>query len=280
MAALNPEISLLPMRARLNAGNAREVVRSYDVVIDATDTFASRYLINDACGLEGKPDVYGSIFRFDGQVSVFAPGGPCYRCLFPEPPPEGGVPTCAEGGVLGALAGIIGTWQANEALKRILGIGESLIGRLLLIDALEARVRTIKLARDAGCALCGDAPTITDVAEIARETCASSGVPELDARELDAFLTEHPDALVLDVREPHEVALGMLERAVHMPASVLEARMHELDSAKTYVVACRVGSKSRWAVGRLRAAGFGRLRHLCDGLLAYGALGEAALEIF
>lgn len=280
MAALNPEISLLALRTRFNAGNARELVRSYDIVVDATDTFSSRYLINDACRLEGKPDVYGSIFRFDGQVSVFAPGGPCYRCLFPEPPPEGSVPTCAEGGVLGALAGMIGTWQASETLKLALGIGKALIGRLTLIDALGARVRTFALARDAGCALCGDAPTITEVADSVPATCEAGGVPDIDARELDAFLAEHRDALVLDVREPHEVVLGMVKGAAHMPASQLEARMHELDSAKTYVVACRVGSKSRWAARRLREAGFGRLRHLRDGLSAYGALDAAEFEVF
>jgi len=280
LSALNPEVSVLALRARFDVGNARELVRSYDIVLDATDTFASRYLINDACRLAGQPDVYGSIFRFDGQVSVFAPGGPCYRCLFPEPPPEGSVPTCAEGGVLGVLAGMIGTWQANEALKLALGIGEPLIGRLALIEALGARVRTLALARDAGCALCGDAPTITDVADSVRPTCEPSGVPDISARELDAFLAEHLDALVLDVREPHEVVLGIVKGATHLPASQLEARMHELDSAKTYVVACRVGIKSRWAAGRLREAGFGRLRHLRDGLSAYGALGAAEFEIF
>jgi molybdopterin/thiamine biosynthesis adenylyltransferase/rhodanese-related sulfurtransferase len=280
MTALNPEVSLLTLCARFDASNARELVRSYDIVVDATDTFSSRYLINDACRLEGKPDVYGSIFRFDGQVSVFAPGGPCYRCLFPEPPPQGGVPTCAEGGVLGVLAGMIGTWQANEVLKLALGIGESLIGRLALIEALGARVRTLALARDVGCALCGDAPTITDAVDCARPTCESSGILDLDVLELDAFLAEHRDALLLDVREPHEVAFGMVKGAAHMPASQLEARMHELDSAKTYVVACRVGTKSRWAVGRLREAGFGRLRHLRDGLSAYAALDAADFEFF
>jgi adenylyltransferase/sulfurtransferase len=258
---------------RLDAGNARELVRLYDVVVDATDTFGARYLINDACRLEGKPDVYGSIFRFDGQVSVFAPGGPCYRCVFPYPPPEGAVPTCAEGGVLGVLAGMVGTWQASEALKLVLGIGRSLAGRLVLLDALDARVREIALDVDPACPLHGDHPTIADVADDAPAAVAppASGVPGLAALELDAFLEAHPAALVLDVREPHEAVLGPAPRSVHVPASLLETRMHELDSAREYVVACRVGVKSRWAAQRLHDAGFRRLHHLSDGLLAYAA---------
>jgi molybdopterin/thiamine biosynthesis adenylyltransferase/rhodanese-related sulfurtransferase len=279
IVALNSEVRVAPMHMRLDASNAREVVREYDVVVDATDTFTSRYLINDACRFEGKPDVYGSIFRFEGQVSVFLSGGPCYRCLFPEPPPEGSVPTCAEGGVLGALAGIVGTWQSGEVLKLLLGIGEPLSGRLLLIDALGARSRACVFVRDPDCALCGDAPVITDVREIRRTALPSKSIPEIDARELDVFLAEHPDAIVLDVREPHETVLGVLDRALYMPVSALESRMSELDSAKMYIVACRVGSKSRWVVERLRDAGFRRLRHLRDGLLAYAALTDG-LEIF
>ena len=161
--ALNPQVAVDAFPIRLEAGNARELVRPYDVVVDATDTFGARYLINDACRLEEKPDVYGSIFRFDGQVSVFVPGGPCYRCVFPEPPPAGSVPTCAEGGVLGALAGLVGTWQATEALKLVLGIGRPLIGRLLLLDALDARTREVALVSDPACPLHGSRPTITDV---------------------------------------------------------------------------------------------------------------------
>jgi len=274
LRALNPQVAVDPFPLRFAAGNARELVRPYDVVVDATDTFGARYLINDACRLEGKPDVYGSIFRFDGQVSVFAPGGPCYRCVFPEPPPEGSVPTCAEGGVLGVLAGLVGTWQASEALKLLLGIGSTLSGRLLLLDALAARVREIALEVDPACPLHGDRPTIFDVAadpEPPPPSPAPAGVPPLAAAGLDAFLAAHPAALVLDVREPHEAALGAAPQSVHVPASVLEARMHELDSAREYVVACRIGAKSRWAAGRLHDAGFRRLRHLEGGLLAYAA---------
>jgi len=270
--ALNPEIALDPIPARIDAGNAREIVRLYDVVLDCTDRFSTRYLINDACALEGKPDVYASIFRFDGQVSVFDAGtGPCYRCLYPEAPPAGSVPTCAEGGVLGVLAGIVGTWQANEALKLVLGIGEPLRGRLLLVDALGAHVREIRFDRDPACALCGAAPSIVDVAE---ETAGDEArdADEIEASGLDAALV---DATLLDVREPHETALGVLAGAVHVPASQLEARMHELDTARTYVVACRVGQKSLWAAARLRDAGFRRIRHLRGGLLAYAALDDA-----
>ena len=275
--ALNPHVAADAIPLRLDARNARDLVRPYDVVVDCTDSFGARYLINDACRLEGKPDVYGSIFRFDGQVSVFAPGGPCYRCIFPEPPPEGSVPTCAEGGVLGVLAGMVGTWQANETLKIVLGIGDSLVGRLVLLDSLGARAREIAVPVDAGCPLHGDAPTIVDVMDVVQLPPAAlrSEVRAVSASELDALLATHPEAVILDVREPHEVVLGAPQRTVHVPASVLEARLHELDSARDYVVACRVGAKSRWAASRLYDAGFRKLYHLDGGLLAYAAYGEA-----
>jgi adenylyltransferase/sulfurtransferase len=279
--ALNPQIAIDALPVRLDAANAREIVRLYDVVVDGTDTFDSRYLINDACVLERKPDVYGSIFRFDGQVSVFGlPGGPCYRCLYPEPPPPELVPNCAEGGVLGVLAGMVGTWQASEALKLVLGIGTSLAGRLVLIDALDARVREVRIARDPACPLCGDAPSLHDVAP------APAAVPndadeggEIAAADLDAVLASDSRARLLDVREPHEAVLGALPGAVMIPAAELEARLSELDMTVHYIVACRVGVKSRWAARRLREAGFGGVRHLRDGLLAYAAL-DAAFAAF
>ncbi len=243
-------------------------MRLYDVVVDCTDRFETRYLVNDACALEDTPDVYGSIFRFDGQVSVFARGrGPCYRCLFPQAPPAGTVPTCAEGGVLGVLAGIVGTMQANEALKLVLGIGEPLIGRLLLVDALGARMREVTIERDPACPLCGTQASITSVvAEPAEDE--PSDVDEIEAALLDDVLR---DAVLLDVREPHEAALGTVERSVHIPASQLPGRLHELNSANRYVVACRVGQKSLWAARLLRDAGFRRILHLRGGLLAYAA---------
>ncbi len=273
---LNPQIAIDPIPVRFTVANARELVRLYDVVVDGTDRFASRYLVNDACVLERKPDVYASIFRFDGQVSVFgAPGGPCYRCLYPEAPPAHLAPTCAEGGVLGVLAGIVGTLQAAEALKMVLGIGTPLVGRLLLVDALDARMREVRVARDPACPLCGDAPTIRDVGTLASDDDAIDGTAadhELAAADLAAFLEREPLARVLDVRDPHEKALGPFPNAIEIPTTELEERMHELDSATPYVVACRVGTKSRWALARLHDAGFTRVYHLSDGLLAYAAL--------
>jgi len=271
LAALNAQVAVDAYPVRFDAHNARDLVRAYDVVVDATDTFGARYLINDAARLEGKPDVYGSIFRFDGQVSVFAPGGPCYRCLFPEAPPEGSVPSCAEGGVLGVLAGIVGTWQANEALKLILGIGEPLVGRLLVVDALGARVREFGIDADPRCALHGAHATIRDVASVPYQTPVADE-DELDVADLDAFLVSHPSAILLDVREPHEAVLAAPAGALAIPASQLEARMHELDATATYVVACRIGANSRWAVTRLHDAGLRRVRHLHGGLLGYALL--------
>jgi len=278
LRALNPQIAIDALATRFDAGNARELVRLADVVVDGSDTFSTRYLVNDACVLEGKPDVHGSIFRFDGQVSVFgAPGGPCYRCLYPESPPEHLVPTCSEGGVLGVLAGMVGTFQANEAIKLILGIGTPLIGRLLLIDALDARVREVRIARDPACPLCGEAPSIAGVGSVPDRAAPPSTVPELDLDGLDAAL--EGGAVLLDVRDLHERALGDVPGAVSLPTTELEARMHELDTAKTFVVACRVGTKSRWAAQRLKEAGFGRVYHLRDGLLALAAR-DAAFDLF
>jgi molybdopterin/thiamine biosynthesis adenylyltransferase/rhodanese-related sulfurtransferase len=278
--ALNPQIKLDPIPVRFTAENARELVRLYDVVVDGTDSFGSRYLVNDACVLEGKPDVYGSIFRFDGQVAIFGgPGGPCYRCLYPQPPPAHLVPSCAEGGVLGVLAGIIGTWQAAEALKLILGIGTPLIGRLLLIDALDARTREVRVVRDPACPLCGDTPSIHALADVPPGAPPPRRVPELAAAELDALLAADPGARVLDVRDAHERILGSVPHAIEIPAGELEARLHELDTARTYIVACRVGAKSRWAAERLRDAGFAKLYHLTDGLLAYAVI-DPAFEMF
>lgn len=268
LAALNPAIAIDALALELDANNARDLVRLYDVVVDCTDRFPTRYLINDACMLEKKADVYGSIFRFDGQVSVFGLSGePCYRCLYPQPPPAGSVPTCAEGGVLGALAGVVGAWQASETLKLLLQIGEPLAGRLMLIESLGARTREVRFARDPQCVLCGDVPRLHDVAA---EESPDEAVEfeEVEAARLDAALA---GARLLDVREPHEAVLGTIEGAIHMPASQLHERMHELDTATRYVVACRVGVKSLWAARELRAAGFGRLVHLRGGLLAYAA---------
>ena len=268
--AINPFVAADAIAARFDEANARALVALYDVVLDCSDRFPTRYLANDACILEGKPDVYASIFRFDGQVGVFMRGAPCYRCLYPEPPPTGSVPTCAEGGVLGVLAGIVGAWQANEALKMLLGIGEPLLGRLMLIDALGARAREVRFERDARCALCGDVPAIDDAVEMREDV--PEKIEEVEASELESALREWT---LLDVREPHEAVLGVIPGALHIPASGLEGRLHELNSAQRYIVACRVGVKSRWAVQRLHDAGFKRVRHLRGGLLAYAARDES-----
>jgi adenylyltransferase/sulfurtransferase len=278
LRALNPQIAIDALNTRFDASNARELVKLVDVVVDGSDTFSTRYLVNDACVLEGKPDVHGAIFRFDGQLSVFAaPGGPCYRCLYPEPPPEALVPSCSEGGVLGVLAGMVGSFQANEAIKLVLGIGTPLVGRLLLIDALDGRVRDVRIARDPACPMCGDSPSIVEVGSIPDRAPPPSTVPELDLDAFDEALAA--GAVLLDVRDPHERALGDVPGAIAIPATMLEARMHELDTAKTYVVACRVGTKSRWAAERLKEAGFGRVYHLRDGLLALAAR-DAAFDLF
>ncbi len=279
---INPLVAADPIPLRLTRENARDLVCLYDLVIDCTDRFESRYAINDACVLEKKTDVYGSIFRFDGQVSVFAPalGGPCYRCLFAQAPPEGTVPTCAEGGVLGVLAGIVGTLQAAEALKVLLGIGEPLVGRLLLVDALSAQMREFAVARDPACPLCGDNADALAFyqrgadEQFQRET--PSEEEEIEAADLDRALA---NAVLLDVREPHEAVLGVVEGALHIPASQLPDRLHELDSAQRYVVACRVGQRSLWALHLLRDAGFTRLAHLRGGLLPYAAR-HAEFEFF
>lgn len=273
---INPFVAADAIAVRFDQSNARALVALYDVVLDCTDRFPSRYLINDACMLENRPDIYASIFRFDGQVAVFERGAPCYRCLYPEPPPYGSVPTCAEGGVLGVLAGIVGTWQANEALKVLLGIGEPLAGRLLLIDALGAHTREVRFERDAECAVCGNAPRIADAVEFSYDGEIDSTIEEVEPGELDDAMGEWT---LLDVREPHEIVLGTVDGALCIPASRLEERMHELDSAQRYIVACRVGQKSRWAVQRLHDAGFTRVRHLRGGLLAYAASHDS-LDIF
>ncbi len=273
VVSLNPLVAADAIPVRFDSSNARELVGLYDVVVDGTDRFETRYLINDACALERKPDVYGSIFRFDGQVSVFwRDHGPCYRCLFPEPPPQGTVPTCAEGGVLGVLAGIVGTLQANEALKLLLHIGRPLVGRMLLVDALGASIREVAIPRDRACALCGDEPAIADAHPIRITPEDDRGLIEIEASDLDRALLQ---ARLLDVREPHESVLGTVPGALQIPASQLPQRLHELDSAQSYIVACRVGNVSRWAVRLLSDAGFRRISHLRGGLLAYAAQDDA-----
>ncbi|HUP01509.1 MAG TPA: molybdopterin-synthase adenylyltransferase MoeB [Gemmatimonadota bacterium] len=282
---LNPHIRIETHEARLTSENALELIAGYDVVADGTDNFPTRYLVNDACVLAGKPNVYASIFRFEGQASVFAaPGGPCYRCLYPEPPPPGLVPSCAEGGVLGILPGLLGTIQATETIKWILGIGEPLVGRLLLVDALGMSFRTLQLRKDPDCPVCGEHPSVTRLIDYeafcgigaAGEGGAAAGngespagIEEMTVQELRAALDRGDDVTVLDVREPHEWQICRIEGASLLPLSELPARMHELDSSRTYYVHCKSGVRSAKAIGLLQEAGFARLRNVRGGIQAW-----------
>ncbi len=275
--SMNPEIQIDAFEARLTSENALDILKGYDVVVDGTDNFPTRYLVNDACVLLGKPNVYGSIFRFEGQVSIFgAPGGPCYRCLYPEPPPPGLVPSCAEGGVLGVLPGIVGAIQAAETLKLIIGKGDPLIGRLLLFDALAMRFRELKLRKNPECPVCGAHPTVTKLIDYA-EFCGVRGeeapapqtnVPEISARDLKTRLDRGDDLFILDVREPHEYQICNLGGHL-IPLGDLSRRVSELDSSREIVAHCRSGKRSAEAVEFLRKAGFRKVLNLKGGILAW-----------
>ncbi|HKF53327.1 MAG TPA: molybdopterin-synthase adenylyltransferase MoeB [Candidatus Acidoferrales bacterium] len=274
---LNPEIQIDTYETRLTSDNALDILRDYDIVADGTDNFPTRYLVNDACVLLGKPNVYGSIFRFEGQASIFGyPGGPCYRCLYPEPPPPGVVPSCAEGGVLGVLPGIIGCIQAMETLKLILESGDSLVGRLLLFDALRMRFRELKLRRNPECPVCGEHRTITKLIDYA-EFCGIRGeemeakplgVPEMTPKELKARLDRGDDIYILDVREPHEYQICNLHGHL-IPLGDLPKRVSELDSSREIVAHCRSGKRSADAVQFLANAGFHKIWNLKGGILAW-----------
>ncbi|MFZ0738989.1 MAG: molybdopterin-synthase adenylyltransferase MoeB [Candidatus Acidiferrales bacterium] len=274
---LNPEIQIDRYETQLTSANALEIFRDYDIIVDGTDNFPTRYLVNDACVLLGKPNVYGSIFRFEGQASIFGyPGGPCYRCLYPEPPPPGLVPSCAEGGVLGVLPGIIGSIQAMETLKLILGSGEPLIGRLLLFDALGMKFRELKLRKNPDCPICGEHRTITKLIDYA-EFCGIRGeeapasqstVPEITPRELKARLDRGDDLYILDVREPHEYQICNIGGHL-IPLGDLSRRVNELDSSREIVAHCRSGKRSAEAAEFLRKAGFRKIWNLKGGILAW-----------
>jgi len=270
---LNPHLEIVAHETVLDSGNALEILAGYDVVVDGSDNFPTRYLVNDACVLLGRPDVYGSIFRFDGQASVFwAERGPCYRCLFPEPPPPGLVPSCAEGGVLGVLPGIVGAIQANEAIKLILREGEPLIGRLLLFDALAMRFQEFKLPKDPDCPVCGEHPTLRELIDyeqfcgIPRFTAPVEAAGEMTPTQLRARLDRGDPLRILDVRDPHELAISRLADAQLIPLPELEARLGELDPADEIVVICRTGARSARAVRILERAGFGRVHNLSGGI--------------
>ena len=274
--AINPNVAIHAHHVRLSARNAFALVSAYDVVLDGTDNFATRYLVNDACVLAGRPNVYGSIFRFEGQASVFAAeGGPCYRCLHPEPPPAGLIPDCAEGGVLGVLPGVIGTVQATEALKLALRIGTPLVGRLLLYDALRMRFREIRLPKDPDCAVCGTQPTIRELRE-SEVQCMTGGaktqegVPEMTVRELKARLdSAEPPPQIIDVREPQEHAICRIPGAQLIPLAQLPQRLAEIDRDREVVVHCKVGARSARAVAFLRGQGYANARNLTGGILAW-----------
>jgi len=276
LANLNPEIEIKVFETMLTSANALELFRDYDIIVDGTDNFPTRYLVNDACVLSGKINVYGSIFRFEGQATVFgAPGGPCYRCLYPEPPPPGLVPSCAEGGVLGVLPGIVGSIQAMETIKLILGNGEPLVGRLLLFDALMMRFRELKLRKNPDCPMCGEKRTITKLIDY-QEFCGIRGeeaaptvsVPEITPKELKARLDRGDDLYILDVREPHEYQICQIGGHL-IPLGDLARRVNELDSSREIVAHCRSGKRSADAVAFLRQAGFRKVWNLKGGILAW-----------
>ena len=269
--ALNPEVRVETFDAPFSVANAKTLVEAFDVIVDGTDNFPARYLVNDACVIHGRPNAWGSIFRFEGQASVFAaPGGPCYRCLHPEPPPAGLVPSCAEAGVLGVLPGIIGTIQATEALKLILGIGDPLIGRFLVYDALKMRFRELKLPKDPDCPVCGARPTITSLRESAAACDARAGaVQELSVRDLKARIDAGRAPIILDVREPAEVAICCISGSRRIPLGELPRRLGELDPSVEIVVHCKAGGRSARAVALLREKGFTRTSNLTGGILSW-----------
>jgi adenylyltransferase/sulfurtransferase len=273
---LNPHVAVEPHATRLTSANALELAAEYDLVIDGSDNFPTRYLVNDTCVLLGKPYVYGSVFRFEGQASVLATAeGPCYRCLFREPPPPGLVPSCAEGGVLGVLPGLIGVIQATEAIKLLLGIGETLAGRLLLVDALTMRFRTLTLARDPDCPACGtrEIRGLIDYEQFCGITQEPTGMDQelgdLTPPELAAKLTRGDDFDLIDVREPREWNIARLPGARLVPLGTLPQALETLDPEREIVLYCRSGARSAHAKGQLRAAGFQRARNLTGGILRW-----------
>src|SRR5437868_507952 len=278
LKAINPLINLRTFDTRLSSDNALELFRDFDIIADGTDNFPTRYLVNDACVITGKPNVYGSIFRFEGQASVFATEeGPCYRCLYPEPPPPGLVPSCAEGGVLGILPGLVGVIQATETIKLILGQGDSLVGRLLLVDALGMKFRELKLRKNPDCPACGTHPTITKLIDyeefcgirgVEAPVAAGGDVPAISVEELKKKLDAKADIFILDVREPHEYQICNLNGYL-IPLGDLPKRVHELDSSREIVAHCRSGVRSAKAVDFLRQAGFRKVKNLAGGILAW-----------
>jgi len=282
LTALNPFLNVVKHETMLTSQNALEIISLYDVVADGTDNFPTRYLVNDACVLTGKPNAYGSIFRFEGQASVFATEqGPCYRCLYPEPPPPGLVPSCAEGGVLGILPGLVGVIQATEVIKLILGKGEPLIGRLLLVNALDMKFRELKLRKNPECPVCGKNPTVTQLIDYqqfcgivpeAKMGPVKNGIPQMSVTELKQKLDAGDDVFILDVREPFEYQIARIEGRVGgylIPLGELPQRISELDTAREIVVQCKSGGRSQRAAEFLAQNGFKKLHNLAGGITAW-----------
>jgi len=274
---INPNVEVVVHEEALTSENALSIFAEYDVIVDGTDNFPTRYLVNDACVLLGKPNVYGSIFRFEGQASVFwAEEGPCYRCLYPEPPPPGLVPSCAEGGVLGILPGAIGVVQATEAVKLILGIGEPLIARLMLYDALGMSFREMKLRKDPNCPICGENPTVTELIDYeefcgipqANAVAQENGVPEITVRELKQKMDAGEDINVLDVREPHEYEVANIGVKL-VPLGELPRRLAEFDQNENFAIHCKTGGRSAKAVKLLQDAGFENVYNVKGGITAW-----------
>jgi adenylyltransferase/sulfurtransferase len=278
LVALNPFLNVVQHETMLTSQNAIEIISQYDIVADGTDNFPTRYLVNDACVLTGKPNAYGSIFRFEGQASVFATEhGPCYRCLYPEPPPPGLVPSCAEGGVLGILPGLVGVIQATEVIKLILGKGEPLIGRLLLVNSLDMKFRELKLRKNPDCPVCGKNPTVTKLIDYqqfcgivpeAKVAAEKNGIPQMSVTELKQKLDAGEDVFILDVREPYEYQIAQIGGHL-IPLGELPNRLGELDTAKNIVVQCKSGGRSQRAAEFLAQNGFSKLHNLAGGILAW-----------
>lgn len=287
---LNPHIQVDIFDEPFTSSNARRIAEPFQVIVDGSDNFPTRYLTNDLCVLTGKPNVYGAVFRFDGQASVFdARRGPCYRCLFPEPPPPGVVPSCADAGVLGVLPGVIGLIQATETIKLLLGIGETLIGRLLLYNALDMSFETVALKKNPRCRVCGESPEVTDLVDyeefcgvpgLFHDTGAAGAEWDLEAVDLAERLRRGEALFLLDVREPHELQISHLPGAHNIPLGELAARLSELDSAQEIVVFCKMGSRSRRALELLLSAGFRKVRHLKGGINAWAQQVDTSLPIY
>ena len=279
LKALNPELKVQKHNTLLSSANALDILKDYDVVADGTDNFPTRYLVNDACVLLGKPNAYGSIFRFEGQASVFATkDGPCYRCLYPEPPPPGLVPSCAEGGVLGILPGLIGVIQATEAIKLILGIGEPLIGRLLLVDALKMRFRELKLCKNPECPVCGAHPTVTQLIDYQQfcgleaasdvQKAVKNGIPQLSAKDLKRRMDAGENLFILDVREPFEYKIANIGGKL-IPQNEVPQRLAEIDRDREIIVQCKSGGRSQRIAEFLKQSGFPNVANLAGGILAW-----------